>query len=77
VRPDQQLAATLMKLFTRLKWFDRVQEIHARQLRKWDILPSAYHYNAVMLSHARQAQWDVCVNLYKCGLADTSCAHAV
>jgi hypothetical protein len=66
VQPDRQLSATFMKAFGYAGKLARVKEIYEGLLATSTTPPSVWHYNALLFSYARKAEWEAAVHLYKC-----------
>ena len=74
IEPDTQLCATFMKLFGWLGRHERVEQIFSETFSKHLGPPSVYAYNALLMSFARQGDWQMAVKLYKCALWHRSAA---
>lgn len=70
--PDAQLAATFMKVYCSAMEVHVAEMIFRTKLKKWNIQPNRYHYNALLVAHAKQGDLGSVKILLRCTLSHST-----
>lgn len=64
--PDSQAAASFMKVYCCGMDYHLAEIIFRSKLKQWNISPDRYHFNALLMAHARQGDIASVNSLLRC-----------